>query len=424
MKCCIIGTGIAGLSAAYFLSKKHNVTVFGKNIGGLAGSFKTKGDWLEKYYHHFFLSDTTFIELLNELGIHDKIIKKHTPMGFYVDGKLYPFSTPSDLLRFKPLNFFDRLRLGIMFFYFKKTSSWKKFDKISIKKWVTKYFGKNVYEKVWKPLLYSKFTDEYDNIPVSWLWGRIHPRANSRSGSKEELCYIKGSLKEFTDKLISEIRKNNGKIIHSNVKKINIKSGKVESVESDGDKYKFDKYICALPNKKFIQIAKLPDNYRKNIEKIKYQGIVCMTLFLKKSLSPYYWININDSDISFGGVIEHTNLIDRNRYGSVVVYLFNYVPETHTLYNMNDKQLFALYLDNLKRMFPNFNKNDVISYKVHRDPYASPIYNMRYSEKKPPFETPVSNLYLLNTTQLFPEDRNINNGIKYAKNLVDVITKS
>ena len=51
----IVGGGLAGLAAAYRLrGAGHEVRVFeaGDRVGGLAASYETRGDRIEKFYHH------------------------------------------------------------------------------------------------------------------------------------------------------------------------------------------------------------------------------------------------------------------------------------------------------------------------------------------------------------------------------------
>ncbi|MGV8163174.1 MAG: NAD(P)/FAD-dependent oxidoreductase [Candidatus Nanoarchaeia archaeon] len=418
MKIGIIGGGIAGLAAAYELQKKnHDVHIFDTNIGGLA---QADGKYvIEPFYHHFFLSDKDLIALIKDLNIETKIIKKETPMGFYVNGQLYSFTSALDLLKFKPLSLSDRIKTGFLILYFQHKKSPEKLDSITVKNFMTKFHGKKIYEIIWKPLLESKFTVKAEQIPASWLWGRINPRSKSRENNKEYLCYPLGSFQIIFDALMNRIIKKGGKIIYEKIESIQIKRGKVTEITSANKKYKFDAYITTVPNPVLIKLAKLPKKYVSSLNKIEYQAAICLQLILKKSLTKYYWTNINDKRIPFSGVIEHTNFIDKSHYNNNrIVYLFNYVHQTHKYLNQDEKEIYKIYLDGLKLMFPEFNEKDIISYSLKKAKYASPIYDLNYLKKKPAFKTPIKNLFLLNTSQIYPEDRNVSHGIKYAKALV------
>ncbi|MFA6073344.1 MAG: NAD(P)/FAD-dependent oxidoreductase [Candidatus Woesearchaeota archaeon] len=424
MKIGIIGGGIAGLSAGYYLSKKgHTITIFEPELGGLARAEGTPP--LEPYYHHFFLSDKDLINLLHELKLENKIFKKQTPMGFYVNKKLYSFNSPIDLLKFKPLNIIDRLKLGIMMIYFQKKKDCKNLDTISVKNWMKKIHGEKIYKTVWKPLLIAKFTKNAENIPASWLWGRINPRSKSRERLKEYLYYPQGSFNILSNALMKNIEKKRGIIIKQKVTKIIVKNKNAIKLETANNSYSFDKYIITIPNPVFSKLVKLPTQYRKNLENIEYQEVICMTLYLKNNLTKFYWININDKKIPFSGLIEHTNFIDKKYYKNKnIIYLFNYVHHEHSYLKKSDEEILKLYISGLKHMFPGFKESSILHYKVNRAKYATPIYDMNYLKKKPAFITPIKNIFLLNTSQIYPEDRNTSHGIMYAKKLVELITES
>ncbi|RKZ03274.1 amine oxidase, partial [Candidatus Fermentibacteria bacterium] len=139
----------------------------------------------------------------------------------------------------------------------------------------------------------------------------------------------------------------------------------------------------------------------------------------ERSLSDKYWLNISDPDFSFGGVIEHTNLVPKRRYGTHLVYLFSYVPAEHEIYNLSDKALFERYYADLKRIFPSIKKNDIRKYHVNRATHANPVFETPFLPKMPKQETPVSGLYLLDMTQIYPQDRNVSHSIALAKEFVE-----
>ncbi len=76
MNVAIIGGGISGLTAAYYLSQNgHKVSVFDRDssVGGLAGFFQVEGTYLEKYYHHSFTGHKDAIRLIKELNIEKEL---------------------------------------------------------------------------------------------------------------------------------------------------------------------------------------------------------------------------------------------------------------------------------------------------------------------------------------------------------------
>jgi len=260
-------------------------------------------------------------------------------------------------------------------------------DNISCEEWIPKKGGKEAYEVLWKPLLITKFGDAYKEIPASWFWGRIHIRANSRKGLKEKLCYIKGSSQKLIDALKKDAKIMKGRV--DNIQK--------QAIILDGMRIDCKNIIDTTHSKK------------------RYKSVVCATLRLKNPLSKYYWLNISDGMIPFGGIIEHSNLIGTDEYDGTVVYLFNYVDKESDIYTTSDDNLMNLYVGGLKDIFPNFNKEDIISFDIHRDEYGTPIYELGYEK---PLINPEKGLYICNKELLFPEDRNVSNAIKMAKKVV------
>ena len=430
MKIGIIGGGLTGLSAGYYLSKRgHEVTIFERSqiLGGLASSFKFNQTNIEKYFHHIFTRDRHIIDLIEELGIGDRFFWNETSMGFFYGGEIYKFNTPIDLLKFKPLNLLERLKFGISIFYLQKLENWKKLENVTAEEWLIKNFGENNYNTIWKPLLRIKFGEKYKIISAAWIWGRVKPRANSRSKGKEKLGYLEGGFQILIETLKRNIKENGGKIlIGKPVEKIIIKKSKVVDIQLDNGLKEFDKIISTIPLPLFLKISEeLPKSYIEDLEKIEYQSILCMVLILNRSLSDIYWLNITDSTVPFGGVIEHTNFIPkRNYHGASVVYLFNYLPKNHELYTISNEELFSIYKRGLKKVFPDFSEKWVEKYLVFRDSYGTPIYTKNYSKQRPSHTSPIKNLYIANTSQIYPEDRNMNNSIKLGRYVAEEIVES
>ena len=87
----VIGAGAMGLAAAYHAAKQgHDVTVLeaAPEPGGMAAHFDFGGLSIERFYHFVCKADRSTFELLEELGIGDKMRWGPTSMGYFVDGKL------------------------------------------------------------------------------------------------------------------------------------------------------------------------------------------------------------------------------------------------------------------------------------------------------------------------------------------------
>src|SRR3990167_3344734 len=153
-KVLIVGGGATGLLAAYELQKENiDVIIVERSdvLGGLAGNFYVQGTSLEKFYHHLFTTDKYALDVIKEVGLGEKLKVYPSNNGIYYENEIHAFSSPLDMLRFKPVDFIGRVRFGASSAFLKAT-------------------------KNWKPLIEGKFRDRADEIAMSWLWARIHNR--------------------------------------------------------------------------------------------------------------------------------------------------------------------------------------------------------------------------------------------------------
>lgn len=430
----IIGGGALGLAAAHDLLKRgHKATVFERApiLGGQASTFDVGGGRLERGYHHLFRSDRYMVELIHELGLGEKLAWIPSKVGFFYDGKIYPFTTPMDLLRFKPLSLFERIKLGLITVYLQKQAYWpKKYEGITAAAWMKKNAGQHIYDVTWGPLLRGKFGTRAEEVGMVWLWGKIYLRTTSRKGlAKETLGYPLGSFGEVFEKLAERIRSLGGEINYPvTVSRIVVENGKATGLRyqfpnKPEETRSFDAILSTTPSYLFpALVPELPEDYKAMMKRVTYQAAVLIVLVLDRPLSWTYWLNIADRSLPFVGVIEHTNFIDKAKYGNNhIVYISNYIGQENEMYSMSPDDLWKRYIPALQKINPDFQESWVKERFYHRENAAQPIIGVNYSGQIPPLKTPIEGLWLANTTQIYPEDRGTNYSVKLGQEVAKII---
>jgi protoporphyrinogen oxidase len=419
----IIGAGFTGLAAAWELCRRGiRVTVCeaDSEVGGLAGSFPVGGTRLEKFYHHWFTSDTHVVDLVRELGQEDRVLHRPTRTGMYFAHRFFRLSTPLDVLRFSPLSPMARLRLGLLALRARKVSDWRQLEDLSAEEWLVRLGGREVYDVVWKPLLEGKFGLHAPDISAVWFWNKLKLRGGSRGkGGAEVLAYYRGGFAALAEQVAQAIRQRGGVIqLQSPVTGLMVRGGAVAGIQSGAETVLADAVLAtpALPIVADLVQPHVSPAYLQSLRRIEYLANICVVLELDRSLSETYWLNVNDPGFPFVGVIEHTNFEPSETYGGRrLVYLSKYLPATAELYRMPDDQVVRFSLGHLRRMFPQLDDRWILGSHVWRARYAQPIVVRRYSALIPQFETPVQGLYLSSMAQVYPEDRGTNYAIREGR---------
>jgi protoporphyrinogen oxidase len=421
MKVAIVGGGVAGLTAAYRLIQGgHEVAIFeaGPELGGLVRTFDAGGEPLECFYHHIFTTDTTIVDLINELALGDRLVWRDSKVGFFHGGKIWPFVTPLDLLRFRPLPLLDRIRVGLTGLYLRRQKNWEGYEKVTAWEWIRRHVGQNGLNVIWGPLLRGKFADQAEEVAMAWLWSKIRLRFSSRTSSvsqKEQLGYMMGSFGVYIRELERRIRAGARVETSAPVQQITVSNGRADGVLlQDGRRWDADAVIACVPSERFVPMAPpLGAEYERRVKAARWQWALCYVVALKQSLTPIYWLNISDADTPFIAVIEHTNFIEKERYGGLnLVYLSNYLTPNHPWFSLSDEELDELYLPHLAKFNPGFNRDWVVDRWVFKGPNAQPVIRRNYRNDLPDHRTPVPGLYLANMQQIYPEDRGQNYSIR------------
>lgn len=429
MNTAVVGGGIAGLTTALRLAQAgQRVTLFEKEaeLGGQAATFPVGGTRLERFYHHLFRSDREILALIEELGLGNRLCWLPSRVSFFHGGRIYPFVTPLDLLRFRPISFLDRLRLGLVGVFLQRYNNWRRLEGTTARDWITRWAGLRNYQVVWGPLLRAKFGDSHQEVGMVWFWGKIHLRFASRGqgGWQETLAYIEGSFGILLEAMAREIKRLGGEVyVGCPVSRVLVEDQRVVGVEAGGRSLPFEAVVATVPSPIFQGLVpELPPDYARKLGSVRYQATLCLVLELDRPMSHTYWLNISDPAIPFVGVIEQTNYVPREWYGGKhPLYVTNYLSPQDPLYHLGPEELLAAYLPHLQKIQPAFREDWAQGLHLFREEAAQPIVTTHYSHLVPEHRTPISGLYLANTTQIYPEDRGMNYSVRLGERVSRLI---
>ncbi len=447
----VIGAGFTGLAAGYELTRRgHRVTVLEADsaVGGLAGSFPVDGgERLEKFYHHWFTSDEHIFQLIDELGESHRVLRRPTHTGMYHTQRIHRLSTPLDVLRFSPLPFLDRIRLGLLALRARRVRDWRALEDLTAGEWLSRLGGRRVYRVVWEPLLRGKFGPYADDVSAVWMWNKLKLRGGSRGrGGAEVLCYYRGGFAALAESVRAAIEAGGGQVLTGRpAERLLVEDGAVRGVVA-GETIRADAVIATPAPAVVADLvdgaragspgagttgtspdadgapSAVPPGWLGRLRGIDYLANLCLVLELDRPLSDTYWLNVNDPSFPFVGVIEHTNFEPSATYGGRhIVYLSKYLPHDDPLFRMSDDGLLAFSMPHLRRMFPAFDTSWVLRHHVWRARWAQPVVVRHYSEHMPAAETPLPGLFLSTMAQIYPEDRGTNYAVREGRSVARLV---
>ncbi|HVT20074.1 MAG TPA: NAD(P)/FAD-dependent oxidoreductase [Mycobacteriales bacterium] len=413
----IVGGGIAGATAALRLAEAgREVVLFeaGDRLGGLVVSFEIGGTPLECFYHHVFPHESHIRALIDELGLTPKLDWLPSTMGVLTGGRLWPFTTPVDILRFGPMTFPERIRMGVGGLRLQRWRDWERLDTVPAQDWLIRATGPAAVRELWEPLLRAKFGAAAPEVPAAWMWGRFAQRRGARKGSGERLGYLRGGFRQVFDGLAERLAARGVEIrTNSRVGAVVADGATVAGVTADGGDVDTDTvlYTGALPG-----IARLvpPEHADPKWAGAQGLGVVCSVIETDRPVTDVYWTNVCDPALGFGAIIEQTNLVPPSDYGGRhVTYLGRYFTQAEADIAATDAAaLTDTWLDNLAASYPRFERSSVLAVHPFKTPYAAPLVTLGYRSRIPELRAPLRGLYVATTAQIYPADRGMSEGVR------------
>jgi protoporphyrinogen oxidase len=236
---------------------------------------------------------------------------------------------------------------------------------------------------------------------------------------KEMFGYLPGGYGRMLKSFGGQLSELGVKVrLNENVATVRRENNAVQIRSEDGSLIGvFDRAVATVPSRLISRIMpELSPLERQQHESIQYQGIVCVSLLLKKPLADFYVTNITDAVVPFTGVIEMSALVDRTEFGGrSLIYLPYYVPENDKLFDVSDDEIQETSLSGLEAMYPEFKRSDVVACRASRVRRVMPIPTLNYSENVPPMATSIPGVYAVNSVQIVNGTLNVNETVKLAE---------
>jgi protoporphyrinogen oxidase len=403
----IVGGGILGMTAAYRLAQEGvHVALFERagDLGGLVGSFDFDGRAVDRFYHVILPDDHRVVGLAEELGLGDRFRFRPTKVGFYDDGRLFSMTSPKEFLTFPVLRPWQRARLAAFVAYCQVKRGHDDLDKIPLERWLRKLCGRGVHDRLWRPLLDSKFDGRFDDLPATYIWARSRRMSKTRDSSgREVMGWLEGGYQTLIDALERRIVELGGEV-HAGtaVEEIAGDASGATGLVVEGRFREFDQVLCTLAPPMARRLLSPPLAERAPADHCRYLGVVCLLMRLKRSISPYYHLNITDRRVPLTTVVETTHVVDPDHVGGHLVYASKYVDPSHADLDRPVDEVERDYRGYAKRIFPDLRDDEILGTVVQRARVVEPVHLVGGASRLPEI-FPVPGLALASTAHVYPE---------------------
>jgi protoporphyrinogen oxidase len=296
-----------------------------------------------------------------------------------------------------------------------------------VDRWLIRLSGKRTFERVWLPLLRSKLGENYRQTSAAFIWAIIaRMYAARRSGLKREMFgYVQGGYDTILQAFRSRIGQLGVRTLSGRpVTGVQDLGDRVEVRMDGGGAHYFDRVVLTVPCSQVLALCPdLAATERERLTSVVYQGIVCASLLLRKPLAGFYITNITDAWVPFTGVIEMSALVDPATFGGkALVYLPKYLTQGDPFWQKSDTDIRDIFVAALERMYPGFDRSDLLAFQVARVREMLAVSTLNYSERsRPPLRTSLPNVYVVNSAQIANGTLNVNETVALANSSAEVL---
>ncbi|MFH1402723.1 MAG: FAD-dependent oxidoreductase [Candidatus Altiarchaeota archaeon] len=447
MRVVVLGAGLAGLSAAYELTRNGVqvlVLEMDSQVGGLAKSFSKNGFTFDLGPHRFHTKQEDLISHMKGV-MGDNLVVRNRKSRIYLFKKFfdYPLRFSNALATMPPV---VTLKILIDYLKVKLLNVLSPHPDDSFESWVTNRFGHTLYK-----IFFGEYTEKTwgipcDKISADWaaqrisllsLWDTVVKTLfkfgdTPRTYVSRFYYPAHGGIGEICNTYARLIRDNGGKILlNSPVREIHIEDGSVNGVvyEDNGvmKNVDCDYLFSTVPLTDIISMIKPnpPEELFHHSSELSFRSIMFAQIMVNKdSLSDDHWIYLPEKHILGNRVTEYKNFSVNNApEGKTVIGVEITCDYDDEIWNMDKAELTRRVISDLHDI-EFISMGDVIDSVVNRMKHAYPIYDLDYQDHLNPLKEyldSLSNLSYFGRNALFRYnnmDHSVDMGLKAARNIL------
>jgi protoporphyrinogen oxidase len=399
-KIIILGSGLAGLSAAYVLTKAdRKIVLFERDstVGGLAKTI-VRGEFrFDLGGHRFFTKNKKIENFVKDL-LKGELLEVPRKSKIYLRNKYFDYPLkPSNAI--SGLGIPTTLKIISDYGIERLKKVVKSSNSLSLEDWVVSNFGRTMFEIYFKEYSEKVWGIECSKISAEWVAQRIKGLSLSKAVKNaffkfngkdiptlaDRFLYPQFGIGRISDRLKETIDKKNRVMTDTSIKRLDHIDSRIKSIIVNNCDRTYvvegSEFISSIPLTTLVQILRPepPEDVLLAASRLRYRDLVIVTIAVNRDkITDQTWIYIPEKKIPFSRIHEPKNWsIDMAPEGKTHIVAEYFCFEGDEKWRATDMVLVEDTVKNLEQL-GFIRRDEVIDSVVVRVPKAYPLFEVGY----------------------------------------------